>query len=116
VKRPQRYGYSRSAKTWIRIDEAETAEPLRQKRALFVTIDAKQVARLEGVNPTWDLYLRLLFAAFEAHGEAFELRPVTFGKMARTTRNRALADLEKRGLISVQRQRGKPPLIAVLKG
>jgi hypothetical protein len=84
----------------------------------FVTISAEQDHRLNQVTSATALHIfrRLLFLApyGKRRSEPFELpAAATFG-FNRDQRHRALVELEKCGLISVQRRQGRPSLITLL--
>jgi hypothetical protein len=107
--------YSRGAGKFIRaIEEVPADPPAKRRRASFVMITVEQIHKLEDANATsWRIFLKLLFASYEARGEPFELPTSALAgtKIDGREKNRALTDLEKRGLISVLRQVGKPSLI-----
>lgn len=60
---------------------------------------------------TINIFLALLLTAYKTHGRAFTM-PNAPG-VNRDKRHRALLDLEKHGLVSVQRNRGRPALIRI---
>jgi hypothetical protein len=86
----------------------------RARKGTFVMITEAQVDRLQAIRKatTIKFFLRLLFLDFKAHGRSFTL-PNASGASDRVERQRALLSLERRGLISVQRNGNQPVLVTI---
>lgn len=86
----------------------------RRRREPFAQITATQTARLRSIEnaTTIKIFLDLLFMSFQSHGRPFAL-PSAPDATSRNKRHRALGELERCALISVQRNRGRPALIAI---
>jgi hypothetical protein len=89
-------------------------DKIRRKRQKFVQVPWDWVDRLEGASgKTCLLALRLLWLNWRYNSGEIRLANKSIGRMERRTKYRALADLERRGLISIQRRPRRSPLIRV---
>jgi hypothetical protein len=88
----------------------------RKRREPFVMITASQVHRLQQLEKespaAAGIFIRLLFLNYKSGGRPFAL-PGNATNVGRIRKQRAISDLEKVGLISVQRSSGQPSLITV---
>jgi hypothetical protein len=108
----------------LRIDPATFAAPpipakIRKRRGQFVLMPMWWYERLK--NPpvatgiTCLVALHLLHLNWKNHGKQFKLPNgmLEYDGISRQSKWRALADLERRGLIAVQRRPSKSPIIHV---
>jgi hypothetical protein len=73
--------------------------------------------RLKGAHgQTYRTALHLLHLHWKANGDPVKLANgmLRLDGVPRSSKQRALRDLERRGLISVQQQRGKSPVVKLL--
>jgi hypothetical protein len=103
-----------------RLNELEAAAPARRRKRkdAFIQVPlwwAEQAVRATR-TPRALVWLLLLHLSWKARGPTFKLpngRLVVRG-VSRFTKNRALRDLEKAGLIKVVVGRGKSPTVTLL--
>ena len=91
----------------------------RQRREAFVVTTATQAQKLEGATSliTERVFRHLQFRWFKAYRKPFRLPSdaLAYAGIDRHAQWRALASLEKLGLVSIERDRPrKPPLITIL--
>lgn len=92
-----------------------TKPPRAARREKFVMVTASQVDRLaRAPGATWEVFVRLLFLSYRSRGQPFALPGGALAGIERRARRRALAELEDRGLVFVERRRGKSSRIAVI--
>ena len=88
-------------------------DKIRRKRKKFVMVPGQWLERLEGATgKTYQLALHLLWLDWRYNGAEIRLSNKSI-RIERRAKYRALADLEKRGLISIQRRRRRSPVIRV---
>jgi DNA-binding MarR family transcriptional regulator len=84
----------------------------------FIMITEAQAQRLAGVSVVMAVFVYLMFKELDARCSSFVLRPDALKHLGidRYARSRALRDLAKRGLISMERRGGprKPLTVTVL--
>jgi hypothetical protein len=103
----------------IQAHQRERAEdrPAPAKRARdFVQVPRRWARALEGApSQTWQLAMLLLHLRWKEHGRPIRLSNKAFWAMPipRRSKWRALADLEKRGLVLVERRPRKAPIVRV---
>lgn len=86
---------------------------IQRKRQKFVQIPGEWVERLKGASgSTYELAIHLLYQDWRHNRGEIQLSN-KFIKLDRHTKYRALTDLERRGLISIQRRPRRSPLIRV---
>lgn len=93
-----------------------TPHKIRKRREHFVRIPFTWIERLDGVSgKTYSMALHLLYRNWKANGAAFKLGNdmLAIDGIGRTVKWRALAELERRGLISVEHRLKKSPIITV---
>jgi hypothetical protein len=77
---------------------------IQQKRQKFVQVPFGWLERLEGASgKTYQLALRLLWLDWRYNGGEIRLTNKSLGRLDRHTKYRALGDLERRGLVSIER-------------
>jgi hypothetical protein len=88
-------------------------EKIRRKRQKFVQVPWQWLERLDGASgKTYALALHLLWLNWRYNGGEIRLSNKTSsGRLNRLTKYRALADLERRGLVSVQRRVRRTPVV-----
>jgi hypothetical protein len=85
-------------------------------RRYFVKIPWAWVQKLEGApGQTYRLALHILFSHFRERGASIILSNKSAG-MSRQSKQRALQDLEARGLVIVQWRERRSPIVHVLAG
>jgi hypothetical protein len=106
------------AEYYGKVGGPSNSKPKRSKEA-FAKITASQFEKLmhikSGVSAR--LFIALTYQAFKHWGKPFQMLPDNFVKngFSLTTQWRALTELEKVGLISVERRpRQQPPIVTVL--
>ena len=90
--------------------------PARERFVITTVSQAEKLIGLEHV--CWPLFTILLFESFRQRGKPFSLptgKLDTVKGLSPRNLRRALAQLERCGLISVTRRPPKPPVIAVLR-
>jgi hypothetical protein len=86
-------------------------DKIHDKKQKFVQVPHRWLARLDGATgKTYELALHLLWLNWRHNGGEIRLSNKEF---ARQTKYRGLADLESRGLISVNRRHRRSPLVRV---
>ena len=89
-------------------------DKIRRKKQKFVMVPGQWLERLEGANgKTYQLALHLLWLNWRYNGAEIRLSNKSVGRLHRNTKYQALADLERRGLISIHRRHRRSPLIRV---
>jgi hypothetical protein len=90
---------------------------LSKRRKHFIMLPFTWLERLSGAaGQTYALALHLLYRDWKTNGAPIKLANgmLKIDGIGRTTKHRALVDLERRGLISVERRPGKSPTIRLL--
>jgi hypothetical protein len=93
-----------------------TPRKISQRRAHFVRLPFGWIERLAGASgQTWNLAMHLLYLHWRGAGKPIKLANgmLQIDGISRATKWRALAELEHRGLITIERRSGKSPLIHV---
>jgi hypothetical protein len=96
-----------------RLAELHAAAPIKRKKPeQFVKVPTRWVEELGPVarGTTWYVACHLLHLAWKNHGRPFKL-PNRILKCDRHAKYRALDNLERRGLIAVERHSRKSPTI-----
>jgi hypothetical protein len=100
------------------VEREPTKWSMPRSKERFVKVTLSQAEKLLQLDPVcWPLFIILSFENFRQRGQPFILptRQLNTVKSLRPTNLRqALMQLETCGLISITRNRPKPPLIAVL--
>jgi hypothetical protein len=88
---------------------------IRRKRQKFIQVPWEWLERLDGApGKTYALALHLLWLNWRYNGREIRLsNKSASGHLNRLTKYRALADLERRGLISVHRRARRTPVVRV---
>jgi hypothetical protein len=90
----------------------------RRRRDQFVMVPWAWIEKLDGATgQTYRVALVLLYEHWRRRGEPMKLnnRMVENCSISRQSKWRALADLERRGLIAVQRRSKRSPMVRVLR-
>jgi hypothetical protein len=88
---------------------------IRRKRQKFVQVPGEWVDRLQGASGrTYELALHLLWLNWRYNGAEIRLSNKSLkGRVHRRTKSRALVDLERRGLVSVNHRERRNPTVRV---
>jgi hypothetical protein len=90
---------------------------IAKRREHFVRLPFSWIERLTGASgQTWHLAVQLLYLRWRKGAKKpikLANRMLQIDGISRATKWRALAELEHRGLITIERQSGKSPLIHV---
>jgi hypothetical protein len=92
-------------------------EKIRKRRGHFVKVPMAWVEKLEGAHgQTWRLAMFLLYTHWKDRGEPVKLSNgmLRIDGIPRTSKWRALRDLETRGLVAVQCRPRRSPIVRVL--
>jgi hypothetical protein len=92
-------------------------EKLSKRRKHFVCVPFTWLERLAGAGgQVYALAIHLLYRDWKTNGAPIKLANgmLKIDGIGPTTKRRALAELERRGLITVDRRRGKSPTIRLL--
>jgi hypothetical protein len=88
-------------------------DKIHRKIQKFVQVPDRWLERLEGASgKTYQLALRLLWLNWRHNGAEIRLSNKSI-RLDRHTKYRALADLERRDLVSVNRRHRRSPLVRV---
>ena len=109
----------------LRIDPAKLAAPpvptkIRKRREQFVQVPMWWLEKLGepplATGTTHQVACYLCYLDWKHHSKPFKLPNgmLEYDGISRRSKWRALADLERRGLITVERRRRKSPIIRVL--
>jgi hypothetical protein len=93
-----------------------TPRKIAKRRRHFIRVPFSWVEHLAGASgQTWHLAMHLLYLHWKGKGAPIKLANgmLKIDGISRQSKWRALADLERRGLISIKRQPKKSPLIAI---
>jgi len=96
------------------IGPVRTPAKILKRRRHFIRVSFGWLERLNGASgQTYALALHLLYLHWKNHGAPVKLANgmLKIDGISRRTKWRALAGLERRGLISIERRSGKSPLI-----
>jgi hypothetical protein len=100
---------------FINAKQRQGFEPdkIHRKIQKFVQVPDRWLERLEGASgKTYQLALRLLWLNWRHNGAEIRLSNKSI-RLDRHTKYRALADLERRDLVSVNRRHRRSPLVRV---
>jgi hypothetical protein len=108
----------------LRIDPATLSTPpvpakIRKRRKQFIMLPMWWIEKLGeaplATGATWCVACHLLHLDWKHHGKPFKLPNgmLKYDGISRQSKWRALPDLERRGLIAVQRRPSKSPIINV---
>jgi hypothetical protein len=91
---------------------------ISKRREQFVMLPLGWVERLSGASgKAWHLAALLLYRDWKSRGTPFKLANgmLSIDGVSRRTKWRALSELERRGLINVERRPRRSPIIRVLR-
>ena len=94
-----------------------TPPKIAKRRQHFIQVPFDWLERLKGTSgQTWHLTMHLLYLRWRSKGEPIKLANgmLQFDGISRASKWRALTELERRGLIKIERRTRKSPLIRVL--
>jgi hypothetical protein len=95
-----------------------TPGKLQRRREQFVMVPFSWIDRLKGAHgQTYRVALILLYLDWKAQGSPVRLANgmLEIDGVSRQSKWRALADLERLGLITVERRGGKSPLVRLIR-
>jgi hypothetical protein len=95
-----------------------TPRKIRKRRAHFITVPFTWLERLQDApGQTYRLALLLLYRHWQGGGKAIQLANgmLAIDGIPATSKKRALLDLERRGLVRVERRKKKSPVVRVLE-
>jgi len=103
----------------INVPEQWTVTPakIRKRRQHFVPFPVTWYERMKGADgQTYRVALYLLYLHWKGNGEAIKLPNgmLAIDGVPPTSKRRALSDLERRGLITVERRPKKSPIVRVV--
>jgi hypothetical protein len=101
----------------IREQAASVPRRIRKRREQFVSVPWSWVERLAGApGQTYRVALCVLHLHWKGHGKPFKLPNgmLRIDGVSPRSKWRALDDLERRGLIAVERRRKRSPIVRVL--
>jgi len=98
---------------------ARRVEPrkLKKRRKNFVQVPWEWIEKLNGATgKTWHLAMHLLYLDWKDKGAPIKLANGMLGMdgVDRDAKSRGLSDLERRGLITVERRPKKSPIVKVI--
>jgi hypothetical protein len=101
------------------LDERRAAVPakLQRRKRHFISVPMTWFERLAGASgQTYRIALSLLYLSWRARGEPIQLTngPLRVDGVSRYSKWRALDELERRGLIAIERRRRRAPVIRLL--
>jgi hypothetical protein len=94
-----------------------TPHRIAKRQEHFIRVPFDWLEHLKGASgQTWHLTLHLLYLHWKNRGEPIKLANgmLQFDGISRASKWRALTELERRGLIKIERRTRKSPLIRVL--
>ena len=97
-------------------EPVRTPRRMAKRREHFIRVPFCWLERLGGASgQIYALALHLLYLQWRNNGRAFNLPNgmLAMDGIGRSTKWRALVELERRGLISIERRRGKSPMVRV---
>jgi hypothetical protein len=86
---------------------------VRKRRETFVQTPWKSIEKMHGVNHTWWVLMYLQHLDWKQNGGPIKLANGMLGLdgISREAKRRALQELERRGLITVERHPRKSPIV-----
>jgi hypothetical protein len=94
-----------------------TPHRVAKRQQHFIRVPFNWLGHLKGASgQTWHLTMQLLYLHWKNRGEPIKLANgmLQFDGISRASKWRALTELERRGLIKIERRTRKSPLIRVL--
>lgn len=103
------------------VSEVQAIVPrkIQKRRQHFVKVPMVWVERLAGAfGNTWVIAMHLLYLHWKDNGKPIKLANgmLKSDGISRYTKHRSLADLERRGLIEVERRPRRSPLVKLVLG